>query len=185
MHACNSFLGKRKCDSGSIADSLENREITATVTVKWDIAINKLKISLSNVNIILPKQLTGDNRLGHLHTSVQNGTAFCRLKYKVCVSCSVMSNFCNPVDSAQRLLCPWDSPGKNTGVGSHFLLRRIFPTQGLNPGLLHCRCILSHLNYQGSPVSKEEDPLINCKMLANCFRTILIYKTMYNLPAVS
>ena len=35
------------------------------------------------------------------------------------------------------LLCPWDSPGKNTGVGCHFLLQGIFPTQGWNPGLLH------------------------------------------------
>ena len=41
-----------------------------------------------------------------------------------------------------RLLCPWDFPGKNAGVGCHFLLRAIFPTQGLNPGLLHCRQIL-------------------------------------------
>ena len=36
---------------------------------------------------------------------------------------------------------PWDSPGKNTGVGSHFLLQGIFPTQEWNPGLLHCRQI--------------------------------------------
>ena len=41
-----------------------------------------------------------------------------------------------------RLLCPWDCPGKNTGVGSHFHLQGIFPTQGLNLGLLHCRQIL-------------------------------------------
>ena len=36
-----------------------------------------------------------------------------------------------------RLLCPWNSPGKNTGVGCHFLLQGIYRTQGLNPGLLH------------------------------------------------
>ena len=36
-----------------------------------------------------------------------------------------------------RLLCPWNSPGKNTRVGCHFLLQGIFPTQGLNPHLLH------------------------------------------------
>ena len=41
-----------------------------------------------------------------------------------------------------RLLCPWDSPGKNTGVGCHFLLQEIFLTQGLNLPLLHCRWIL-------------------------------------------
>ena len=38
-----------------------------------------------------------------------------------------------------KLLRPWDSPGKNTGVGCHFLLQGIFPTQGSNPGLPHCR----------------------------------------------
>ena len=37
------------------------------------------------------------------------------------------------------LLCPWNSPGKNTGVGCHALLQGIFLTQGLNLGLLHCR----------------------------------------------
>ena len=40
---------------------------------------------------------------------------------------------------ARRLLCPWDSPGKNTGVGYHTLLQRIFPTQGPNPFIL---CLL-------------------------------------------
>ena len=50
-----------------------------------------------------------------------------------------------------RLLHPWDSPGKNTGVGRHFLLHGIFPTQGSNPGLSHCRQILYHLSHQGSP----------------------------------
>ena len=44
-----------------------------------------------------------------------------------------------------------DSPGKNTGVGCHALLQGIFPTQGLNPGLPHCRQILYWLNHQGSP----------------------------------
>ena len=41
-----------------------------------------------------------------------------------------------------RLLCPWDSPGKNTGVGCHALLQGIFPTQGSNPRALHCTWIL-------------------------------------------
>ena len=42
-----------------------------------------------------------------------------------------------------------NSPSQNTGVGCHFLLQRIFPTQGSNPGLLHCRWILYHLSHQG------------------------------------
>ena len=53
-----------------------------------------------------------------------------------------------------RLLCPWDSPGKNTGVGCHALLQGIFPAQGLNPHLshhLHCRWILYPLSHLGSP----------------------------------
>ena len=44
-----------------------------------------------------------------------------------------------------------DSPGKNTGVGSHSFLQGIFLTQGSNPGLLHCRLILYHLSHQGTP----------------------------------
>ena len=44
-----------------------------------------------------------------------------------------------------------DFPGKNTGVGCHALLQEIFPTQGSNPGLLHCRQILYYLSHQGSP----------------------------------
>ena len=46
-----------------------------------------------------------------------------------------------------------DSPGKNAGVGCHVLLQGIFPTQGLNPGLLHYRQIFYHLSHQGSPFS--------------------------------
>ena len=50
-----------------------------------------------------------------------------------------------------RLLCLWDLPGKNTGVGCHFLLQGSFPTQGSNRGLLHCRQILYWLSYQRKP----------------------------------
>ena len=47
---------------------------------------------------------------------------------------------------------PWNSPRQNTGVGSLSLLQGIFPTQGSNPGLLHCRWILPQLSHQGSPI---------------------------------
>ena len=50
-----------------------------------------------------------------------------------------------------RLLCPLNFLGKNTGVGSHALFRGIFPTQGSNLGLLHCRQIFYCLSYEGSP----------------------------------
>ena len=48
-------------------------------------------------------------------------------------------------------LHPWDFPGKSTGVGCHFLLQRIFLTQGSNPGLPHCRQTLYRLSHQESP----------------------------------
>ena len=66
-------------------------------------------------------------------------------------SCSVISDSLRPRGlKPTRLLRPWDSPGKNTGVGCHSLLQEIFPTQGLNPGLLHCRQTLYRLSHQGS-----------------------------------
>ena len=49
-----------------------------------------------------------------------------------------------------KLLCPWDFQGKSTGVGCHFLLQGIFPTQGSNPGLSHCRQTLYRLSHQGT-----------------------------------
>ena len=52
---------------------------------------------------------------------------------------------------AHFLLCPWNSPGNNTGVGCHFLLQGSSQPGDLNPGLLHCRQILHSLSYQGSP----------------------------------
>ena len=46
---------------------------------------------------------------------------------------------------------PWNSPGQNTGAGSLSFLQGIFPTQGSNSGLLHCRWILCQLSHQGNP----------------------------------
>ena len=63
-------------------------------------------------------------------------------KSEVAQSCPTL---CNPVDcslpgsSLHGILPPWDSPGKNTGVGCHFLLQGIYLTQGSNPGLPHFR----------------------------------------------
>ena len=60
---------------------------------------------------------------------------------------SVMSDSSRP----HGLYSPWSSPGQNTGAGSLSLLQVIFPTQGLNPGLLHCRWILYQLIHKESP----------------------------------
>ena len=63
------------------------------------------------------------------------------------LSHSVMSDSLQP----HGLQSHWNSPGQNSGVGSLSLLQGIFPTQGLNAGLLHCRQILYHLSHEGSP----------------------------------
>ena len=120
-------------------------------------------------------------------------------KWKWRWSHSVMSNSLRP----HRLwpttfLPPWEFPGKSTAVGFHFLLQRIFPTQGSKLGLPHCRQILYHLSHQGSdnwtpliikgtiwtsgaasssqhgsqmersPCAMTEDPRSECQMKVRC-----------------
>ena len=73
-----------------------------------------------------------------------------QVKVQVAQSCPTL---CDPLNCSlpvQSLLCPWNSPGKNTGVGSSSLLQGIFPTQGSNTGLPNCRWILFQLRHQGS-----------------------------------
>ena len=53
-----------------------------------------------------------------------------------CFERLLFDSFVIPWTVAHQLLCPWDFPGKNMGVGCHFLLQGIFPTQGANPCLL-------------------------------------------------
>ena len=61
----------------------------------------------------------------------------------VCLVAQPCLTLCDPMDcSPPGSTVHGDSPGKNTGVGCHALLQGIFPTQGLNPGLPHCRWIL-------------------------------------------
>ena len=57
---------------------------------------------------------------------------------------------CEPMDCGLPGFCPWDSPGKNTGVGSHPFSRGFILTQGSNPSLLPWREVLYHLSNQGS-----------------------------------
>ena len=57
--------------------------------------------------------------------------------YRCALNCSVMSDSVAPWTLAARLLCPWDFPDKNSGVGCHFFLQGIFLTQGWNSRVLH------------------------------------------------
>ena len=70
----------------------------------------------------------------------------------VCLVTQLCLILCDPMDcSPPGSSVTGNSPGKNTGVGCHALFHGIFPTQGSNPGLVHCRQILYHLSHQGSP----------------------------------
>ena len=74
-----------------------------------------------------------------------HGADVTQVKVKVAQLCPTLC------DSMVYTWTPWNSPGRNTGVGSLSLLQGIFPTQGSNPGLPHCRWILYHLSHKGSP----------------------------------
>ena len=76
-------------------------------------------------------------------SSVEPIKSLKELKLNVALSCQTL---CDPMDSS-----PWACPRQNTGVCSRFLLQGIFPTQGSNQGLPHCRWILYQLSHQGSP----------------------------------
>ena len=66
--------------------------------------------------------------------------------------CSVVSDSLRPHGlEPTRLLCLWNSPGKDVGIGCQALIQGVFLTQGLSQGLLHCRQILYPLSYLGSP----------------------------------
>ena len=70
------------------------------------------------------------------------------VKVLIVQSCPTLGE---PMDcKPTRPLCRWNFPGKNTGVGFHFLLQEFFLTQGSNPGLLHCRQTLYCLSHQGN-----------------------------------
>ena len=70
----------------------------------------------------------------------------------MCLVTQSCLTLCDPVDCSPTCSSVHrDSLGKNTGVGCHALLQEIFPTQGLNLGLPHCRQILYCLSHQVSP----------------------------------
>ena len=75
-------------------------------------------------------------------------------------ACSVMYNSSRVHElQLSRLLCPWNFPGKNT-VGYQFLLQELFPTQGLNPRLLH----LLHWQVDSLPLAPPGKPHKICIM---------------------
>ena len=90
------------------------------------------------------KKLLYIHMLTHVHIHI---IYTCVCIYVWCESCSVVS------DSlwSHGLYSPWNSPGQNTVAGSLSLLQSIFPRQGSNPGLPHCRQILYQPSHKGRP----------------------------------
>ena len=87
------------------------------------------------------------------------------------------------------LYSPWNSPGQNTGVGSLSLLQGIFPTQGLNPGLLRCRQILYQLSHKINSLKIRHGSLILSSAIYQDDHFVFhcsvhnIYIDTYNCPA--
>ena len=104
--------------------------------------------------------LTAKEKL-HLYigktSQTQDNLSLCLL----CISRLVVSDSLRPCGlESTRLLCPWDSPGKNTGVGCHALLQGIIPNQGSNPRLLHWQ-----VNYLPFEQSGKSSGMIQIEIL--------------------
>ena len=116
---------------------LKRREYQTSLPASWEICMHSKKQQLE------PVCCSG---------SKSGKAAYCHPAYLTYMqgeseSHSVMSSSLRP----HGLYSTWNSPGQNTGVGSPSLLQGIFPTQGSNPGLPHCRQILYQLSHKGSP----------------------------------
>ena len=79
--------------------------------------------------------------------------------WNICSVAQLCPTLCDSLDCQPLMLFSfWEFPGKNTEVGCHFLLQGIFPIQGLNPGLLHCRKILYCVSPQESHIKIKNLP---------------------------
>ena len=89
----------------------------------------------------------------------------------LCLGTQLCPTLCDPMHcSPPGSSAHGDSPGKNIGVGCHTLLQGILPTEGSNPGLLHCSQILYHLSHQGDsePPGKPTKNSITCQRVGLC-----------------
>ena len=117
----------------------------------WVFPVHQAQALVSCIPTGLVICLTIDNILT-LNGMTPQGEKNNNQRLKESESSSVVSNSLRP----HGLYSPWNSPGQNTGVGSLCFLQGIFQTQGLNPGLPHCRWILYQLSQQGSPIKSYQ-----------------------------
>ena len=89
-----------------------------------------------------------------------------KMRAVLCLVAQLCPTLCARGLQPAKLLCPWDSPGRNPGVDCHALLQGIFLTQGLNPGFPHCRQIfycLSHSDF----IYFKLNQMIKCVFIFN------------------
>ena len=105
-------------------------------------AVQRDKQGVWGLNLLLSELWVLGHRVHPCWASVFPSTCVCAKSLQSCPTP------CDPMDCGPpRLLCPWDSPSKNIGVGCHALLQGVLPTQGSNLCLLqfpNCRQILYH-----------------------------------------
>ena len=111
-----------------------------------------------------PRDRTRVSRIGGRHFNLWGWE--CNMQFRIiltnshtCLHAQSLSHVwfpATPWTVPARLLRSWDFLDENTGVGCRSLLQQIFPTQGSNLGLRHCRQILYRLSYQGKQKSLTE-----------------------------
>ena len=121
----------------------------------------------------LSTSLTGHPTLKSINSSQNHGLsqkikAACFAHFLLCLLAQLCLTLLQPRElQPVRLLCPPNSSGKNTGVGCHSFLQGIFPSQGSNCSLLHCKQILYPLSHQGSPCPPLRSHFYGASMCMN------------------
>ena len=134
---------KEKVQRGErLAQCYSNTGSTNAFVHHWFITMSRKiqKMGINIYNMLLKTENT-------LSLETNTSTIMVCIIYVFIVSVSQSSFQPHGSLEPSRIPSPWNSPGKNTRVTGHSLLQRIFPTQGSNPGFLHCRHILYHLSH--------------------------------------
>ena len=118
-------MGLQRYFSGNLAKKVGWSKQTASSLICWK---SFKKSNLFTNKLLLRPRYSFGFSFSPLRLPGRLSGSLCEAK--VTQSCPTLSN---------SMDCPWNSPGQNTGVGSFSLLQGIFPTQGSNPGLAHCR----------------------------------------------
>ena len=106
---------------------------------------------LLEINIVIKQLLeliSEFSKAAEYKINTQKSLAFLYTNNKESEVAQLCPPLCDHMDT--KLLHPWNFPGKSTGVSCHFLRHGIFPTQGSNPGLPHCRQTFYRQSHQGS-----------------------------------